>query len=214
MRTIAIIQARMGSTRLPGKVLKDICGDTMLSRVVRRTQRATLLDNIVIATTEKADDQEIASECDKHGIQVFRGNEEDVLDRYLKAAKEYKAEAVVRITSDCPLIDPEVIDQVIRAFLGKKPDYASNFLERTYPQGLETEIMTFNALNLAWHEGKLPYQRIHVTPYIFENPTLFNLLSVKADGEFCNTRWTVDTPEDLEFVRAVYGHFGENDTFT
>jgi spore coat polysaccharide biosynthesis protein SpsF len=214
MRVVAIIQARMGSTRLPGKVLKDIGGETMLARVVWRARRAKLLDEVVVATTNKSADGPIVSECTKLGVPIFRGDEQDVLDRYYLSAQANRAEAVVRVTSDCPLIDPEIIDDVVRAFLKEKPDYASNTLNHTYPRGLDTEVITMSSLERAWHESNKPYHRSHVTPYIYQNPDLFRLLSVKAEGDYSSHRWTVDTHEDLSFVRSVYGRFENQDTFS
>jgi spore coat polysaccharide biosynthesis protein SpsF len=128
----------------------------------------------------------------------------DVLDRYYRAASEYHAEVVVRITSDCPMIDPQIVDKTVSAFLKEYPDYASNTCVRTYPRGLDTEVMTFAALERAWSEARYPYQRTHVTPYLYENPGLFRILSVTAEADHSAYRWTVDTREDLEFVRAVY----------
>jgi spore coat polysaccharide biosynthesis protein SpsF len=213
MRVVAIIQARMGSARLPAKVLKDIGGETMLARVVWRTRRATLLDEVVVATTNKSADEPIVSECGKLDIPIFRGDEKDVLDRYYRAAQAHRAEAVVRIMSDCPLIDPEVIDDVIRAFLKAKPDYASNTLNQTYPRGLDIEAMTMASLERAWHESGIPHERLHVTPYIYQNPSLFRLLSIKVDGDYGNQHWMVDTPEDLTFVRTIYERLGNQDIF-
>jgi spore coat polysaccharide biosynthesis protein SpsF len=128
----------------------------------------------------------------------------DVLDRYYQAACQNNAEAVVRITSDCPMIDPQIVDKTVSAFLSEQPDYASNTRVRTYPRGLDTEVMTFAALQRAWTEARRPYQRTHVTPYIYENPGLFKILSVTGEADHSAYRWTVDTREDLEFVRAVY----------
>ena len=207
MRTVAIIQARMGSTRLPGKVLKSIGGETMLARTVRRTQRATLLDEVIIATTVEEADQAIVAESKRLGIKVFRGDEQDVLDRYYQAAKVHDAEVVVRITSDCPLIDPKIIDKVIGAFYLRKVDYASNSLVRTYPRGLDVEVMTFATLACAWNEAKESFERIHVTPYIYQNPCSFRLLSIATDTDYSGLRWTVDTLEDLELVRKIYQCF-------
>jgi spore coat polysaccharide biosynthesis protein SpsF len=213
MRVVAIIQARMGSTRLPGKVMKDIGGETMLARVVWRARRAKLLDEVVVATTNKSADAPIVSECTKLGVPIFRGDEQDVLDRYYRSAQANRAEAVVRITSDCPLTDPEVIDDVVRAFLKAKPDYASNTLNHTYPRGLDIEVMTMASLERAWQESNKPYHRSHVTPYIYQNPDLFRLLSIKAEEDYSGHRWTVDTHEDLSFVRSVYGRFDNQDSF-
>jgi len=211
-KVVGIIQARMGSTRLPGKVMADIRGRPMLWHVVGRTRAAATLDEVVVATTTEAADDVIVALCRERGVDCFRGNEKDVLDRYYKAAREHTADAVVRITSDCPLIDPEIVDKTVRAFLAEQPDYASNGVVRTYPRGLDTEVVTFRALELAWREARQPYQRTHVTPYIYENPGRFRILSVTGDGDFSANRWTVDTPEDLELVRAIYAQF-EGESF-
>ena len=186
----------------------------MLARVVWRTRRAKLLDEVVVATTNKSTDAPIVSECGKLDVPVFRGDEHDVLDRYYRSAQANMAEAVVRVTSDCPLIDPEIIDDVVQAFLKAKPDYASNTLNHTYPRGLDTEVMTMASLERAWHESNKSYHRVHVTPYIYQNPDMFRLLSIKAEGDYSSHRWTVDTHEDLNFVRSVYGRFDNQDTFS
>lgn len=214
MRVVAIIQARMGSTRLPGKVLKDISGKTMLARVVRRIRRATLLDEVIVASTIAPADEAIVAECARLETPCFRGSEENVLDRYYRAAHAYQAGAVVRITADCPFIAPEIVDHVVRAFLDNRPDYASNTLQRTYPRGLDTESIDTDALDRAWHDATLDYQRIHVTPYIYQNPSLFRLLSITAEPDYSYYRWAVDMPEDLEFARAVYAQLGQDDNFT
>ena len=211
MRVVAIIQARMGSSRLPGKVLQDIGGSTMLARVVRRTQRAASLDEVIVATTVETDDEVIVAECKRLSVPVFRGDKEDVLDRYYQAAQAYHAAIIVRITSDCPLIEPEVVDQVVRACLDAQADYASNTLQRTYPRGLDTEVMTLSALELAWRQATEPYQRIHVTPYLYQHPDQFKLLSVTDDQDHSRYRWTVDTPDDLAFVREVYRRLDNDD---
>jgi len=204
MRIVVVIQARMGSTRLPGKVLKDLGGDTVLGRVVSRVRRCRLVNDLVVATSTAPADDVILHECSRLEIRSFRGSEQDVLDRYYLAAREAQAEAVVRITSDCPLIDPGVSDKTIQAFLDVGPDYASNVLERTYPRGLDTEIVTIAALECAWRDAREAYQREHVTPFVYEHPERFRLLSVKGDHDYSQYRWTLDTPEDLEFIRAVY----------
>ncbi len=204
MRIVAIIQARMGSTRLPGKVLKDLGGKTVLARVVSRVRRFRFVNEVVVATSKDPADDLIMKECQRLGTRAFRGGEQDVLDRYYGAAREAQAEVVVRITSDCPLIDPGVSDQTIQAFLDAWPDYASNVLERTYPRGLDTEVMTFAAIESAWRDAREPYQREHVTPFLYQHPERFRLLSVKGDHDYSQYRWTLDTPEDLEFLRAVY----------
>lgn len=210
MRVVAIVQARMNSTRLPGKVLQDICGGTMLSRVVSRTRQASMLNEIIIATSVKTIDDAIENECRKLDISVFRGSEDDVLDRYYQAALSCRAEIVVRITADCPLIEPTIIDKVIHAFLSSNVDYASNTLVRTYPRGLDVEVMRVSVLAIASLEASKPYHRAHVTPYIYENANSFRLLSITDSSDYSSYRWTVDTPEDLQFVRRVYEQLGSN----
>ena len=214
MRVVAIIQARMGSTRLPGKVMADIGGDTMLARVVERIKRAQLLDGVVVASTVNPADEVIADECQRLDVPLYRGKENDVLDRYYQAATLHQSDTIVRITSDCPLIDPSVVDKVIGAFSAEGPDYASNIIERTYPTGLDTEVMTMSALTRAWQEAREAYERVHVTPYIYENPKLFRLLHVKAQTDYSHHRWTVDVPEDLAFVRAVYHSLGNDESIS
>jgi len=234
MRVVAIIQARMGSTRLPGKVLADIGGRSMLGRVCDRARRAARVDQVVVATTLEPDDQQIVDECARLQVACFRGSTEDVLQRYDQAARAFGADAVVRITADCPLIDPQVIDLVVAAFQkgGQAPIsakkgacpvfkigdcpllYASNTLRRTWPRGLDVEVMTAAALGSACREAREPYQRTHVTPYIYEHPDLFRLLAVAGPQDLSHWRWTVDVPEDLDFVRAVYGRLGDGETFS
>lgn len=203
-KVIAIIQARMGSSRLPGKVLAEIEGRPMLWRVLERARAARSLSEVIVGTTDEPRDDAIVNFCRQHGVACFRGSESDVLERYYRAAQQRKADFVVRITSDCPLIDPEVIDQVVREFLVGDFDYASNGLTRNYPRGLDAEVMTFEALQRAHAEARHPYQRAHVTPYIYENPNQFKILAVTGVEDYSAFRWTVDTPEDLAFVRAVY----------
>jgi spore coat polysaccharide biosynthesis protein SpsF len=217
LKVVAIVQARMGSTRLPGKVLKDLEGETMLARVAQRLSRSRLINEVLIATTDRSADDAIVEECRRCSVKVFRGDEDDVLDRYFRAAQLTGADVVVRITSDCPLIDPGVTDKTIAAFLNPQgqamPDYASNVVVRTYPRGLETEVMTTQALERCWRAANQPYERTHVTPYIYEHPGEFRILSVTGETDFSRHRWTVDTPEDLEFVRAIYARFKGRDDF-
>jgi spore coat polysaccharide biosynthesis protein SpsF len=182
----------------------------MLARVVRRAQRSRTLSEVIVATTISPADDAVVAECGRLGVVFFQGAEQDVLDRYYRAAQANLAEAVVRITSDCPLIDPGVLDQVVYAFLSAEPDYASNTLERTYPRGLDIEVITAAALERAWREAREFYQRVHVTPYFYENPNLFRLLSVRAEADYSGYRLTVDTSEDLDFVQKVYARL-DND---
>lgn len=213
MNAVAIIQARVGSTRLPGKVLLDLAGEPMLVRCVNRMRRAQTLDEVVVATTVQAADEAIVRLCAERGWPCFRGSGEDVLDRYYHAALAHQADVVVRITSDCPLIEPEIVDRVVREFLDLQPgvDYACNVLpRRTFPRGLDTEVMRFDVLEQAWREDPNPSWREHVTAYIQRNPDLFRIHGVVNEVEYSHMRWTVDTPEDLAFVGRIYEHFGHD----
>jgi len=208
-KVLCIIQARMGSTRLPGKVLVDIAGKSMLSRVVERLRMSVTIGQFVVATTVTRADDAVVKECRRLGVHFFQGSEEDVLDRFYQAARQFRADVIVRITADCPLIDPEVTDLVVRKFLMGGVDYASNSLERTYPRGLETEVMTIKALGRAWNEAKEPHERSHVTPYIYHHPETFQLLSVRISEDLSAFRWTVDTRADLQLVQEIYGRRGQ-----
>lgn len=214
MKVVAIIQARMGATRFPGKVMEDLAGDPMLARVVNRTRRAQTLNSIMVATTTQPADDVIVNLCETQGWPFFRGSEEDVLDRYYQAALAFQADVIVRITSDCPLIEPEIIDQVVNKFLDYYPDvdYVSNSLQRTFPQGLDVEVISFDALRKAWQEDHNPKWREHVTPYIRRHPEKFRIRNLANDTDYSNMRWTVDTIEDFTFVRKIYEHF-RGDTF-
>ncbi len=213
MSAIAIIQARMGSTRLPGKTLLPLAGEPMLARVVNRTRQAKRVEGTVVATTNSPLDEAIVDLCRSRGWIVERGSEEDVLSRYYEAARKHGANPVVRITSDCPLIDPSLVDQAIEAFSQGRWDYASNTLEpRTYPRGLDVEVISFHALERAFREDKDPAWREHVTPYIHRNPGLFALLRLACKEDFSRYRWTVDTREDYELVHRIYDYF-RNETF-
>jgi spore coat polysaccharide biosynthesis protein SpsF len=213
MNVVAIIQARMGSTRLPGKVLMDLGGKTVLARVVDRLRRATRVKEIVVATTDSAADEAIVQECHQIEVLTFRGSEFDVLDRYHEAARVFAARAVVRITSDCPVIDPELVDETVRMFHDQRADYASNSLMPSYPRGLDTEVFTTIALERAWRESREPYQREHVTPYFYEHPELFNLISLRSRMDYSRYRWTLDTAADLTLLRKIYARFGSQNDF-
>jgi spore coat polysaccharide biosynthesis protein SpsF len=213
MNVVTIIQARMGSTRLPGKVLMDLGGETVLARVVSRLRRASQVDEILVATTDSFADSGIVQECHRLEVRTFRGSENDVLDRYYHAALACAADTVVRITSDCPVVDPELIDETIRAFQQQHGDYASNALVRTYPRGLDTEVFTMGALEQAWRDAHEPYEREHVTPYLYEHPELFRLISQCEQIDYSRYRWTLDTVEDLALLRAIYERFSNHDNF-
>lgn len=206
MKIAALIQARMGSTRLPGKVLMGLNGKPVLWHVVDRLRRSVLLNQIIIATTTDPKDDAIQAFCQLEGVDFFRGSEDDVLDRYYRAATHFKADQIVRITSDCPLIDPVIVDSVIRKHLDSKADYSSNTLKRTFPRGLDVEVFSFLALARASREAKEISDREHVTPYFYKHPELFRLISVEA-ADFLrrpDIRICVDTKEDLELARLIY----------
>jgi spore coat polysaccharide biosynthesis protein SpsF len=205
MNTVAIIQARMSSTRVPGKVLKDIAGKTMLEWVTTRVRRASFITQVVVATTTGPRDDVIVEACRRLDVSVYRGSEQDVLDRYYNAARQSDADVVVRITSDCPLIDPREIERVIVDFRGQCPSYASNSITPGCLRGLDTEVMTMESLARAWREARHAYHRAHVTPYIYQNPHLFRVLAspIPSDRDLSAHRWTVDTEEDLDMVRAL-----------
>jgi spore coat polysaccharide biosynthesis protein SpsF len=214
MRTVAIIQARLGSTRLPWKALLDIVGQTMLARTVIRTRGARTLNAVAVATTTCPEDVRIIDEAGSLSVPCFRGSEDDVLDRYVQAARQLRADVVVRVTSDCPLVDPEIIDLVISAFSAAHPavDYASNTLQRTYPRGLDVEVFTRAALEYAGKFATEQPEREHVTLHLYRHPDKFRLLPIAGEHDYSHYRWTVDTLEDLEFVREVYRRLaGAND---
>jgi len=214
----AIIQARMGSSRLPGKVLKDIGGEPMLFRVVVRARRARTISQVIVATTTDAGDDPVAAFCGSRGIPCFRGDPYDVLDRYYQAARLFSARVIVRLTADCPVIDPGEIDRTVDAFNAAGVDFAANRLpppwKRTTPIGTDTEVVTFDALARAWREAEAKYAREHVMPYLYEEKGRFNILLVDHDPDLGHLRLTVDTPEDLELIRRIYAFFEDTDDFS
>ncbi len=197
----------MGSTRLPGKVLTEIAGRPMLWHVVQRAKRAQRLDHAIVATSEKPEDDTVAAFCTESDIACFRGSEGDVLDRYYQAARKFiDATTIVRITADCPLVDPQVIDKVVETYQDGPYDYVTNVLPRTYPDGLDVEVFSLAALERAWSETGGPYPREHVTFYLREHPDLFRIGNVMHQVDLSAMRWTVDYPQDMHFVRTVYDH--------
>lgn len=217
MKIGAIIQARMGSTRLSGKVMKDLEGKTVLEHVINRVRQSKMIDEIIIATTTHDRDDVIETEALRCGVKVFRGSEDDVLSRYYYAAKENGLDVVVRITSDCPLIDPKVLDEVIQCYLNNDYDIVSNagsdLSKRTYPRGLDTEVFSFKVLENAFTNAKETYQREHVTPYIYENS--IGVYYYKNDIDYSKYRWTLDTDEDFKLIFEIYKHLynGEHDFY-
>jgi spore coat polysaccharide biosynthesis protein SpsF len=201
----------MGSTRLPGKVLMPLGDATMLAQVVARAQRARL-NGVVVATTLDAADDAIVDACGVLGVPVFRGDEHDVLSRYYLAAVEHHADAVVRVTSDCPLLDPEVIDAHIERLMGRwnEVDFVTNMVQQSYPLGLAVEAMPMDVLARMHRLSTTPYLREHVTTLAYEQPDLFLIDHVLHPTDLLHLRWTVDTMRDMEFARAVFDHFGHN----
>jgi spore coat polysaccharide biosynthesis protein SpsF len=217
-RVVGIVQARMASSRLPGKVLEDIHGLPMLARVVDRARRAATLDLVVVATTTDPEDRAVVELCEARGYPFFRGHPTDVLDRYYHAAREFEAEVIVRLTADCPLIDPAVIDQTVGAFLEADPpiDFATNrFIDdRTFPIGLDTEVCSAAALEQAWKQADQPHQREHVMPYLYEVEGRFRTLHIRTSPSYGSLRWTVDTADDLTFIRQIFASFEGRDDFS
>lgn len=237
LRTLAIVQARMSSSRLPGKVLLDIAGRPMLGHVIERTRRAATVDTVMVATTSDSSDDAVEAYCRLQGYACFRGSVYDVLDRYYQAARLIQPDLIVRITADCPVIDPQVVDRTVCAFQGLEDgcgprrlqdgkrkaaprpyDFAANRLPppwgRTYPIGLDTEVTTFSNLELAWKQATQPHQREHVMPFFYEQPERFRILLVNHPVDYGSLRWTVDTHEDLELLRRIFAHFPGRDDFT
>jgi spore coat polysaccharide biosynthesis protein SpsF len=232
-RVIAIIQGRMSSSRLPGKILAEIAGQPMLQRVFARTSRAATVTETIFATTTDPSDDPVAEYCDFSGIPFTRGSLYDVLDRYYQTAKGAKADVVVRVTADCPVIDPVLIDEVANTLIEADYDFAANRLpppfHRTYPIGLDVEACSFKNLEQAWKEASETFHREHVMPYFYEGVQLSLVSRQLSEGvsprgykvalrnhttDFGDYRWTVDTPEDLEFMRQVYNRIDGRDDFT
>ena len=205
-KIVAIVQARMGSSRLPGKVLMDIAGKSVLAHCIERLARAGRIDEIVVATTEHAEDMAIHEAATALGAKTFAGSESDVLNRYRAAAEWAKADIVVRVTSDCPLIDPEITDNVIEAYLESEVDLASNVIRRTFPRGVDTEVLSVDMLRYLDGFVKKPEEREHVTMHLYQNQEQFWLASVETEGPMHRPelRFCVDTEADLDFMRTVF----------
>lgn len=199
-----VIQARMGSERLPGKVLMNLDNENpALYYSIKQLQSAKLLDKIVVATTDLTEDDVIIEYVKKLGIDYFRGNSENVLDRYYNCAKKYSFSVIVRIPADKPLIDPQIIDQVIEKFNSNSYDYISNFLVSSFPSGTEVEVFSFGALEKTWKEATSSYDKEHVTPFIYNNKTKFKIENFKSDENLSHLRWALDWPEDLKLIRII-----------
>lgn len=217
-KVAAIIQARMASSRLPGKVLTKLGHQPALEWMVNRVKRSKLIDQVIVATTTDPSDDAVEAFCAGKDVTCVRGDMFDVLDRIYQAAKQNEADVIVRLTGDCPFIDPDMLDDLVGMFLELKPalDFAANRLpmERTVPIGLDAEICSFEALEKAWQETTEKHHREHVMPYFYENPDIFNILHMKHDPDYGYMRWTLDTPEDLEMLKKVADHFVGKDDFS
>lgn len=210
MRVGAVIQARMGSTRLPGKVLRDIEGQPMLARVVDRTRRARTLNEVIVATTTRDQDDVLAAYASSLPVAVFRGDEDDVLDRYYQAAKHHALDVVVRVTSDCPLLDPGLVDQVVLPLLDEASgvEFSANILDRAFPRGLDVEAASAAALARVWAGARAPHHRAHTFAYVYDHREDFSTVSITDPVDRSDHRWTVDTMEDLSLVREIYRRMG------
>lgn len=215
MSIVAVLQARMSSRRLPGKVLKPLLGKPMILRQIERLRRARAIDQLLLATSDEASDDPLAECCVAEGIPVFRGSLNDVLDRFYQAVSPLTPQHVVRLTADCPLADASVIDGIIAFHLAGGYDYSSNGLQPSFPDGLDVEIMRFAALHSAWREARLPGQREHVTPYLYQHPQQYRIGHYGQPNNLSALRWTVDEPADFELVERVYNAlYPSNPAFT
>jgi spore coat polysaccharide biosynthesis protein SpsF (cytidylyltransferase family) len=203
-KTVAIVQARMSSSRLPGKVLKEILGKTMLEHQLRRIQSCKAVDQIVLATSTDVSDDKIADLCAHKGFECYRGSLDDVLERYYKAAECYEATDIVRLTGDCPLIDPGVIDAVIEKHFETGADYSSNVRPPSFPDGMDVEVMQFESLKKVWELAKLPSEREHVTQYFHNHPQEFKMADYHNKTDLSALRLTVDEEEDFELVKQLF----------
>jgi len=205
LKVVVIVQARMASTRLPGKVLKRVLDKPLLEYQIERIRRVKSAEEIVIATTVNDGDRAIVELCDRLALPCFRGSEQDVLSRYYAAAVAFRADVVVRLTSDCPIIDPHVVERVLRHFLENATefDYVSNCLTRTYPRGMDTEVFPFGILEEAYSEAAEPMDREHVTLFIYRQQRRFRLSNVAYHEDLSRHRWTVDTREDFALIRRI-----------
>jgi len=212
---VAIVQARASSSRFPGKVLADLEGAPLLARLLRRLLRSRECDAVAVATSTAPEDDAVAAIAAAEGVTAVRGPLDDVLERYRLAAERLAADIVVRVTGDCPLLDPALVDAVVRRFRETGVDYASNIHPPTFPDGLDVEVLSRAALERAAREARRPSEREHVTLYVAERKDLFSRTSVTGDPDRSAMRWTVDYPEDLAFVRAVFRTFrGREESFS
>jgi len=217
MKILTVIQARMSSTRLPGKVMLPILGKPLLVRMVERVQSAKLIGQLVVATSTNPEDDKIEELCKENNISCFRGHLTDLLDRHYQAGKSYGADAVVKIPSDCPLIDPQIIDRVLKYYIDNSDqfDFVSNLHPATYPDGNDVEVMSFNVLEKAWKEATKQLEREHTTPYFWENSDKFRIGNVEWEtGKDYSTthRWTIDFEADYQFIKKIYEELYKNNS--
>lgn len=203
MNIVAIIQAKMNSIRLPGKVMMNIGKFNMIDWVVQRTKLSSRITKSVVATTENELDDPLVACCIKNGYDFFRGSEKNVLSRFYNCAKYFKADLIVRVTADDPLKDPQIIDSAINKLIKSQSDYCSNTIDTTYPEGMDIEVFTFDTLNQANNNAKLLSEREHVTPYIWKNPELFKISQIKNIRDLSLWSMTVDTKEDMKFMKKL-----------
>jgi len=203
---VAVVQARMGSTRLPGKVMMEICGKPILWHVVNRLKHSKRIEKIIIATTNNVIDDKIVEFAVENNIDCYCGSEEDVLDRYYQVSVKFNFEHIVRITADCPTIDPKVVDKVIGKYIDNlgEVDYVSNIHPPTYPDGLDVEVFSFTALEIAWRDAQGEYQREHVTSFFRDNPGIFKLINVENSEDLSDVKLSVDTLDDFNFVKSIF----------
>ncbi|MDG6249245.1 glycosyltransferase family protein [Methanocalculus sp.] len=207
-----IIQARMNSSRMPGKTMQEIAGKPLLYYCVHRCQQAKSVDAVIVATTTSLKDDIIADWCHKNEINCYRGNEDDVLDRYYQTAKKIGVDIIVRVTSDCPFADPIVIDTLVRDLKDSGADYVSNRIrKRTYPHGIDAEVLQFSALEAAWKNATEKGEREHVTPYVMKHPNIFSVRERSLEEDLSNYRLTVDYPEDFELTRVLIEEYRADD---
>jgi len=214
----AIVQARTGSTRLPNKIFKELCGKPILWHVVNRLSYSKQINQIIVATTNLMEDDKVEEFCKSNKIPFYRGSSDDVLSRYYEAAKKFNVDLIVRITSDCPVIDPQILDEMLKEFIKlyeiEKIDYMSNTIIRTFPRGLDAEIFPFNVLEKTYYEAKQNYEREHVTPYIYQHPEIFKIKNFPYEKDYSFHRWTVDTIEDFQLIEKIYESlYKENEIF-
>lgn len=213
-RVVAIIQARMGSTRLPAKTLADISGKPLLGHIVDRVKASRTITDIIVATSTDFQDKAILKLAEQYAILGYAGSINDVLDRFYQAASQTDADLIVRITADDPFKDPQVIDSIVAYLLAHSElDYVSNTIEPTFPEGLDVEAFTFGALERAWNEAQLLSEREHVTPYIWKHPDRFSIVNIRHSTNLSALRWTVDYEEDLHFAREVYSRLAYKGIF-